>query len=373
MSATVNDRGTSGRGQPRFTPTGVPNTSPRRAIWWSAWKGNDSGRIRTQSRAAQTARLIARRLGWLIPLLLGLSLLVFVLAAFSPVDPTSAFLGSQDEFTNGAGREGIENAVGGRSWFGTWLAWLGSLLTGDLGYSMSARMPVADVVSARLGWTMLLMAGGLLLGFLISVPLALIASRRPNGVVSRLLDLVMWVLAAVPPFLLGLGLVAVFALGLHTLPAGGTGTPGLDLGVTDLARHLVLPMSAVAAGQLPWITLHLRKALIEASDDPGVRAARLRGIPEYRVLARHILPTAMIPVLAITGARLTEVIAGSVLVEQIFSWPGLGQSLVSAALAQDFPLLGVVSMLLAAMALLGGLIADLALVWCDPRTDPHEL
>jgi len=185
--------------------------------------------------------------------------------------------------------------------------------------------------------------------------------------------MVMWVVSAVPPFLVGLGLIAVFSLSLRALPAGGISTPGMPGGIADTVRHLILPVTAVAIGQLPWITLHLRKALVEASGDPGVRAARLRGVPERTVFARHILPTAMIPVLAITGARLTEVIAGSVLVEQIFSWPGLGQSLVSAALAQDFPLLGVVSMLLAAMALIGGLLADVALVWLDPRTDPHEL
>lgn len=328
---------------------------------------------RHRSRAALAARLVLRRLGWLIPLLIGLSLLVFVLAGFAPVDPTAAFLGSQDEFTSAAGREGIQSAVAQLPWWQTWLSWLGGVLTGHPGYSISARMPVADVVSARLPWTLLLMTGGLLAGFVVAVPLAITAARRPQGLLARGLDLLMWVLAAVPPFLVGLGLIAVFALGLQALPAGGITTPGAPVSFAGTSRHMILPVAAVTAGQLPWITLHLRKALVEASDDPGVRAARLRGIREHRVFVRHILPTAMIPVLAITGARLTEVIAGSVLVEQIFSWPGLGQSLVAAALAQDFPLLGVVSMLLAAMALIGGLLADLALVRLDPRTDPDEL
>ena len=326
-----------------------------------------------RGRPAAIMRLILRRLGWLVPLLVALSLLVFALAELSPADASSAFLGSQDEFTSGAGRQGVEQAIAQLPWWQTWLRWLAGLVTGDLGYSMSARLPVVDVIAARLPWTLLLMGGGLLLGFAVSIPLAVVAARRPGQLVSRMLDMVMWVVSAVPPFLIGLGLIAVFSLSLRALPAGGISTPGMPGGIADTVRHLILPVTAVAIGQLPWITLHLRKALVEASGDPGVRAARLRGVPERTVFARHILPTAMIPVLAITGARLTEVIAGSVLVEQIFSWPGLGQSLVSAALAQDFPLLGVVSMLLAAMALIGGLLADVALVWLDPRTDPHEL
>ncbi len=332
--------------------------------------GSVSGRRR---RSEECVRMVARRLGWLIPLLIALSLLVFVLAALSPVDPTAAFLGSRDEFITSAGRDSVEGAVLHQSWWQTWLMWLGGLVTGDLGYSMSARMPVAEVVAVRLPWTLLLMSVGLAVGFLVSIPLAVAATRHPRNVVSRALDLLMWVLAGIPPFLVGLGLIAVFSLTLHLLPSGGTGTPGVSANMPDTLRHLVLPVSAVAIGQMPWMTLHLRRALVEMSGAAGVRAARLRGIAEWRVFARHILPGAMIPVTAVAGARMTEVIAGSVLVEQIFSWPGLGQSLVSAALAQDFPLLGVVSMLLAAMALVGGLLADLALVWLDPRTDPSEL
>ncbi|MFB9621265.1 ABC transporter permease [Brooklawnia cerclae] len=335
--------------------------------------GGRSGRTGRRGRASAIGWLVVRRLGWLIPLLAALSLLVFALAELSPVDATAAFLGSRDEFVSAGGRANVEQAVTQLPWWQAWLQWIGGILTGDPGYSMSARMPVADVVSARLPWTVLLMITGLALGFAISIPLAMMAARRPHGLVSQVLDRVMWVIAAVPPFLVGLTLVAVFALGLRLLPSGGTSTPGMPATATELVRHMVLPAGAVAVGQLPWITLHLRKALIETSGDPGVRAARLRGVPEWRVLGRHILPGAMIPVLAITGARLTEVIAGSVLVEQIFSWPGLGQSLVNAALAQDFPLLGVVSMLLAAIALVGGIMSDVALALLDPRTDPREL
>ncbi|MFI2753616.1 ABC transporter permease [Cellulomonas sp. P22] len=324
-------------------------------------------------RETAVLRLVRRRLLWAVPVMVVVSLGVFALAAASPTDAAASFLGARDEFTGGAARTAVEQLVAGTHWPEAWWRWASGALTGDLGVSTSARTPVVDVVAARLPWTLLLMVLGLALGAAAAVPLALLAARRPGGVVARVLTSGLWALSAVPAFLVAMALMAVLALTFGWFPTGGLTDPGAPVTTGQVARHLVLPGLAVALSQLPWITLHLHRGVTVQLRSPATDAARLRGVPEWRILARHVLPTAAVPTLAIAGARLPEVVAGSVLVEEIFSWPGLGQSLVQAALVQDFALLAASTALLSAVAVLGGLLADLCLVRIDPRTDPDAL
>lgn len=325
------------------------------------------------ARAVGAARLVRRRLLWTLPLMVVISLAVFALAALSPTDAATAFLGAHDEFTGGSARADVEGLVSGTPWWEAWWHWAGGLLTGDLGTSTSSRSPVAQVVAARLPWTLLLMVLGLVLGAAVSVPLALVAAVRPRGLVARAITGGLWALSAVPAFLVAMVLMGGLSLALGWFPAGGLTDPGAPVTAAQVGRHLVLPVLAVALAQLPWITLHLHRALTEQLRTSATEAARLRGVPQWRVLVRHVLPSAAVPTLAIAGARLPEVVAGSVLVEEIFSWPGLGRSLVGAALAQDFALLAASTVLLSAVAVLGGLLADLCLVRIDPRTDPDDL
>lgn len=328
---------------------------------------------RLSARAAGALRLCLRRLAWAVPLMVTVSLAVFALAAISPTDAASAFLGGRDEFTGGSARAGVESLVAAPHWLAAWWDWATGVVSGDLGTSTVNRAPVGDVVAHRLPWTLLLMIVGLGVGATVSVPLALAAALRPRGVVARVLTAGLWGLSAVPAFLSAMVLIAVLSLTLGWLPAGGITDPGAPLDVSQVTRHLVLPALAVAVAQLPWITLHLHRALVEQLETTSTDAARLRGVAEWRVLLRHVLPSAAVPTLAIAGARLPEVVAGSVLVEEILSWPGLGRALVGAALAQDFALLAVATVLLTVVAILGGLLADLCLVAIDPRTDPHAL
>ncbi|WP_432501027.1 ABC transporter permease [Kineococcus arenarius] len=312
-------------------------------------------------RAVAALRLAGRRLAWAVPLVAVLSLAVFALAAVSPTDAASAFLGANEEFTGGTSRADVERLVTGAPWPRAWAQWAAGLLTGDLGTSTTLRQPVADVVTGRLPWTLLLMVVGLAVGAAVSVPLALLAALRPHGPVARVLTGGVWALSAVPAFLSAVVLTGLLSLTLGWFPAGGLTDPGAPVTPDQVVRHLALPALAVALAQLPWITLHLHRAVTVQLRTTATDAARLRGVPERRVLVRHVLPTAAVPTLAVAGARLPEVVAGSVLVEEVFSWPGLGRALVQAALAQDFALLATTTVLLTVVAVLGGLLADLCL------------
>lgn len=329
--------------------------------------------LRAASRTTGALRLTGRRLAWALPLIVAISFAVFALAAAAPSDATAAFLGARDEFTGAAARHGVDALLGDGNWVQAWTQWGMDAVAGDLGWSTSARADVTAVVTARLPWTLLLMTLGLAVAAVAGVALALGAALRPHGLFARGLTAVLWALSALPSFLVAMTLTGVFALGFGWFPAGGLTDPGAPVTPEQIARHLVLPVLAVALSQLPWITLHLHRATTDQLYTTATEAARLRGVPEWRVLARHVLPTAAVPTLAIAGARLPEVVAGSVLVEEIFGLPGLGQSLVDAALAQDLALLAAATVFLTVVALLGGLLADLALVRIDSRTDPDAL
>jgi peptide/nickel transport system permease protein len=325
------------------------------------------------TRTVAALRLTGRRLGWAVPLVVLVSLAVFALAAASPTDAASAFLGARDEFTGGTARGGVEGIVAGTPWLEAWWRWVTGALAGDLGTSTTGRAPVATVVAVRLPWTLLLMVTGLAVSIAVAVPVAMLAALRPHGALARLLTGGLWALSAVPAFLVAMVLMGVLSLGLGWFPAGGLTDPGAPATAAQVGTHLALPVLAVAASQLPWMALHLHRGMAEHLRTPSTEAARLRGVAEWRVMLRHVLPTAAVPTLAIAGARLPEVVAGSVLVEEIFSWPGLGGALVDAALAQDFTLLAASTVLLVLVAVVGGLLADLCLVRIDPRTDADAL
>ncbi|MEW1981273.1 ABC transporter permease [Citricoccus sp. NPDC079358] len=350
--------------------------APERAVGPPlASPGASQGAVRaTRNRRGRLVGvLVGRRLAWTVPLLAVISLGIFALAALSPADATTGFLGARGEFTPASSRDNVEELLGHGTWLESWLAWAGSTLTGDPGWSTAYRAPVAEIVAARLPWTVLIMATGVLSAAVLSVVLALGVALTPHHPVSRTVVGGLWAVTALPSFLVSLGLMAVFAIGLGWLPAGGLTNPGADLTAGQVATHMVLPTAAVAVSQVPWMSLHLHEALRAQLNGPAVEAARVRGLSEPTIVARHALPAAAIPVVAIAGTRLPEIVAGAAVVELVLSWPGLGQALVEAALAQDLALLATVGVLLTAASLLGGLLADVALVALDPRTDPREL
>ncbi|WP_199824775.1 ABC transporter permease [Cellulomonas timonensis] len=328
---------------------------------------------RSSSRAHAVRRVVLRRALWAVPLLLGVSALVFLLASLTPADGTSGFLGARGEFTNTQTRAAVGELLDQGNWWQACLAWWQGALTGDWGTSTILRAPVADTLAARIPWTALVMTAGLLLGALLAVPLAVAAARRPESLAARVLTGVAWALSAAPAYIVGLGLLLVFALGLGWLPAGGLAPPGEPLTVATVASHALLPALAVALSQVPWIALHLHAALIGARSSDAVLAARLRGLPPRTVTSRHVLPVAVVPLLALLGTRLPELVVGAALVETVFSWPGLGQAMVDAAVGRDLALLAGTTVCLTVLVLLGNLLADAALVLVDPRVRADDL
>ncbi|MCO1337845.1 ABC transporter permease [Kocuria polaris] len=302
-----------------------------------------------------------------IPATAAITAVVFWLASLAPFNPLALYLGSNYERTTGAEREALAQELGlNDAWYATWWTWASNAAHGDWGVSRLFGQPVAVVIAERLPYTALLTSLGLLVAIVASVLLALGAARRPGSPADAVVRGLAHAAQAVPPFVLGLVAIAVFALGLG-LPAGGAASSGQETTAAGLALHLVLPVAVLAVTLLPWLVLNLRASVIEALGSDAVLAARGRGLSEFEVLRSHVLPAALLPFTTVVGTRLGELVTGALIVEAVFSWPGLAAATVDSAIAGDFPLLAAVTALTCAAVFAGSALADACYLLLDPR------
>ncbi|MDR7300541.1 ABC transporter permease [Haloactinomyces albus] len=323
---------------------------------------------RTPSRASAVGRLVGRRLAFAVPVLGIVSFGVFLLAAASPFDPIHQYYGVQifnasaEDVARVREQLGLDDPV-----LVQFRDWLFGVLSGDLGVSRSMRQPVAQVVAERLPWTLLLAVTGLALAVVIALAAGTVAAWRQGGWFDRFITAIGHALEGVPPFVLALLSIAVFSLGLGWLPVAGLTDAGSALSFGQVAEHLALPALVLGVSQSPWLVLHVRQSMLSSLAEDHVTGARSRGLSERVVVLRHALPTALLPFVTLIGARIPELVTGTVLVEEIFSWPGLAAAVVTAAKSVDYPLLAVLTLMATVAVLLGSLLADVAAVLLDPR------
>ncbi len=321
------------------------------------------------------ARLAGRRALFAVPVVLVVTFGVFAIAAASPFDPVKAYAGTA---ALGADQETLdrlrENLGVDQSFVVRWWNWLGSALTGDLGHSGVMRQPVAQVIGERLVWSALLCAVAFAVAVLVGTLLGVLAARRPGSMLDRAVTSLAYTLEAAPVFWIALLAVWLFALQWDVLPAGGlTDTASEQVTLGQVASHIVLPAGVLAVSQLPWFTLYVRQGVGDALAEDPVRGARARGIGEATVLFGHALRSGLLPVLTLIGSRVPELITGALLVESVFSWPGIAAATVEAATAVDFPLLAALTALATAAVLAGNLLADLLYGLFDPRVKLSEM
>ncbi|MER5770379.1 ABC transporter permease [Streptomyces sp. NPDC001985] len=315
------------------------------------------------------ARMAGRRTLFAVPVLLAVTFGVFAVAAASPFDPVKAYTGTAGLTASQENLDQIRANLGVDQPFTTrWWNWLTSALTGDLGDSSVMRQPVADVITERVGWSVLLATTAFLVAIVLGTVLGVLAARRPGGWLDRAASSAAYTLEAAPAFWLGLLAIWFFALELGVLPAGGLTDTGSDV-ITpgQVASHLVLPAAVLGISQLPWFFLYVRQGVGDALDEDPVRGARARGLGESTVLLGHALRSGMLPMLTLIGSRVPELITGALLVETVFSWPGIAAATVEAATSVDFPLLAALTVLATAAVLLGNLLSDLLYGLADPR------
>ena len=315
-------------------------------------------------------RYAARRLGHGILLLLAVSVLTFLLAELAPGDPLAEMRLdpqiSEETLEALRSRYGLDRPLPLR-----YLGWLRSIAAGELGFSFAHNVPVGTLLWPRAKNTLLLTATAMTLAWLAAVPLGVWTARRRGGGLDRLVLGAAQLPLAVPDLVLGLGCL-LLAARTGLFPAGGMASlEAAELGAwgrtIDLAWHLALPAAALALGSLPVLLRHVRAAMVEALDAPFLQVARGHGIPRSRRLYRYALPAAAHPLITLFGLSLARLLSGSLLIEVILSWPGLGPLLLEAILARDLHVVVGATLLSCCFLVAGNLVADFLLYAADPR------
>lgn len=328
---------------------------------------------RWQRRKKEILTLIATRILIMMPMIVVVSLGVFLLAEYSPFDPLVAYLGDNYERTTNAQRHSLEEVLGfDQSWWSAWQTWSFGVLHGDLGYSRVYAQPVRSVLMERLPWTLLLSTSAFVVAIIISFVVGVIAGMAPGRLLDRSIAKFAMLVQAIPPFVLSLGAISLFAVMLQWLPAGGATAPRDSEGGMVNLLHLVLPVTVLALSQLPWLILSLRISVQQALASDAIRCAIARGIRRETVVMKHILPVSLAPLVTVIGARLPELLVGAVIVEEIFGWPGIASSMVLAARELDFSLLAFLTIATTTLVFLGSMIADAIYLLLDPRVQQRD-
>jgi peptide/nickel transport system permease protein len=253
------------------------------------------------------------------------------------------------------------------------VSFVGSTLTGDLGYSFKFRgQPVTDVIADRVWPTVLLVGLGELVSIIVGLAVGAYTGWRRGGAADRLGNGLSLIFYSMPYFVIGMPLIVIFAAGLHWFPTSGMGSAGggsksLFDGIIDLVRHLALPLTTVSLGLIGGYSILMRSAIIETRTEDYITTARAKGLSDGRVLRAHAFPNALLPMITLIAINLGYVIAGAITAEVVFSWPGLGTLTVSALSARDYPVLQGIFLLLAASVVVANLLADIAYGFLDPR------
>lgn len=324
------------------------------------------------------AKFVVKHIVRLALLLFAVSVVAFGLIAASPVDPVQANVGqaawismSEAKRAQLAEYWGVNTPIWER-----YINWLVAALHGDLGISLRYNAPVADVIAWRAGNTLLLMAVAWVVSGVLGFVLGVVAGVKRGSVIDKVVKAYCFVLAATPTFWLGLVFLMVFAVALGWFPIGFSipiGKAAADVTLLDVLHHMVLPAITLSVVGVAQIALHTREKTIDVMESDYMRFARARGLTTWQAVRRHGLRNLALPAITLQFASISEIFGGSVLVEQVFSYPGLGQAAVTAAMGGDAALLCAIAVVSAAFVFAGNLIANILYGVVDPRIRSGEV
>jgi peptide/nickel transport system permease protein len=312
---------------------------------------------------------IVRRILIAIPVLLGISVAGFFALALAPGDPVTSMIDpealrrmSPEQIEQIRHQLGLDGPIIVR--YGRWLA---DVVRGNLGYSIITSRPGIVELATRIGPTLLLMGTAVAIALLIGIPCGVISAVRQYSRLDYAVTTFSLAMISTPTFLLGLIFIYTFAVTLKWLPAGGLATLGVPFSLTDRLEHLVMPALILGLANAAPLMRYTRGSMLEVINSDYITTARAKGLAGRVVLIRHGLRNALIPIITLIGLLLPELVAGAVITEQVFAWPGMGQLAVTAADRRDPALMMGVMMLVAVGVLVSSLLADIAYATVDPR------
>ena len=316
-------------------------------------------------------RYFVRRLIAMIPLVLGITLVTFVLATSVPGSPVSRLEFNPNASPADVAR--IKDQLGlNQPMQVRYLQWLSHVLRGDLGLSLITYRPVSTTILEKMPATLLLTGTALLLSLLISIPIGIYSASRRNSWFDRLATITMTGGIAVPTFWLGMMTIVLFSVkfrqwGLPAFPSGGMYSLHGGGGFGDRLAHLALPAIVLAFVQTAIWTSYVRTQMIEVLQQDYIRVATAKGLSNLRVVTGHALRNAMLPLVTLLGLDIPALFSGAVVVETIFSWNGVGRLIIDSTMKRDYTVVMGTVLVISMITLLGNLVADLLYTMIDPR------
>jgi len=312
---------------------------------------------------------VVRRIVYAIPVLLGVTIVVFAMMHLAPGDPAQAMLGPMATPENLAR---IRHELGlDQPLYVQYTTWLGHALQGDLGESIQGSSDVRGEVLHRFKASLLLGGASFVIAVTVGVAAGVVSALRRGSKSDRVVMIGMMAGISMPPFYLGMLLMVVFAFKLPVFPMDGMYDVHGYAGIGDLAHHLVLPAVTLAAAPLTVIARMTRSSMLEIVNEDYVRTARAKGLSERIVVSRHVLKNALIPVIHLLGLQIGFLLSATALVEVVFSWPGLGQLIVDSVLARDLPLIQGGVLLISVIYVFVNIVTDSVHAMVDPRVSLH--
>lgn len=321
-------------------------------------------------------RYLLKRLIYIVFVFFIISILMFAIYKAMPGNPVDIMLGDsktsmkpeayQILYDQTVQRLGLDKPLPIQ-----YLAWMGNMLTGNFGYSTQYKKEVIQIISSPMMNTIMLNVFTMIVVFLISIPLGIVTAVRKNGVFDKVVQVVTIVGYSIPSFIIALLAIFTFAVKIPIFPISGVKTAGLDAGgiqgTLDVAWHMVLPVLVMSVSGIGGITRYVRASMIDVLRMDYIKTARAKGLREKTVIYVHAFRNALIPVVTITTWWIIGLFGGSIVIETVFLWPGLGKMLIDSLMQRDFAVVLTMQMFYVVLSLAGNVLMDIAYTLVDPR------
>lgn len=312
---------------------------------------------------------VVRRILQSVPILLGITLLTFMIMQLAPGNPMMTMIDpnvSMEELARAEQSLGLDRPLIVQYW-----SWLGQIVQGNLGYTIRTGQSVSALIMARLPATLLLTSTAFVMSFILGVPLGVFSAWNKYSIPDYVLTVIAFIGISIPGFFLGLAMIYIFALQFGWLPTSGLMSIGMDYeGTTyliDRIRHLIMPAVVLALPNMAAVMRFTRSSMIEVLTHDYVRTARSKGLNMPVVMFKHALRNSLIPVITLFGLSIPFLFGGAYIAEQVFNWPGMGSLGINAITGREYPVVMGLNLFTSTLVLLGNLIADILYAFVDPR------
>lgn len=311
-------------------------------------------------------KYILKKLIFMIPMLVIISFLIFMALQFMPVDPINYIL-PPDAAQNEALWESLRETYGLNDpvivQYGRWIT---NIMKGDFGYSITNGQQISTILAQKLPATLELAITALIISSVLGILLGILSAVNQNGVIDYIGRVIGVVGQSIPQFLFGIILIDIFALKLGKFPVGGRNLYGL-VTFGDKLHNMFLPSLALSLGMIATVLRYTRNSMLDVMNKEYIKTARSKGVPEWKVYLKHAFRNSIGPILVTILLRIPGLIGGSVVIESVFNWPGIGSTLMGAVTSGDYPIIMVITLLIATVMLVVSFMVDVLSAILDPR------